>query len=331
MHLKRAVLCLSLLLVSATAMANNFRAADTVYLLTAGRVSNFNTDIYISNPSNERVAVSVAFAPSETADNSGVIAQAVTLAVLQPGERREILDPMRNIFARAEGGLGQMIFFGCREGAPNCDCVSTPSDCRNITIESRIYASQAAPNCANGAATCTTGQLFSGQPWYTYAARNSPTGFDRVFIAGIRNFGSRTAPASGFRANVGLVNASQFSSTRLTVTLFDASNSQVGSTGVDLGPLGHTQRTLQSLFPTATNLQIAGYLVIEQTTVTPTAAAAGAGCTDGCPSFFAYGSVLDNVTDDPTTMEGQFFSGLSDTQLGCVFSAKPPVRPVRRR
>lgn len=331
MHLKRAALCLTLLVSAATVTANNFRAADTVYLPTAGRVSNFNTDIYISNPNNERVAVSVAFAPSETADNSAVISQAVTLAVLQPGERREILDPMRNIFARPEGGLGQMIFFGCREGAPSCDCASNPGDCRNITVESRIYATQTAPNCAGGAATCTSGQLFAGLPWYSYAARNSPTGFDRVFIAGIRNFGSRNAPASGYRANVGLVNASQFSSTRLTVTLFDASNSQIGSTGVDLGPLGHTQRTLTSLFPAATNLQNAGYLIVEQTTVTPTAAAAGAGCTDGCPSYFAYGSVLDNVTDDPTTLEGQFFSGLTDTQLGCIFSAKPPTRPVRRR
>lgn len=308
------------------AHANNFRVADTVYLPTAGKVSVFNTDIYLSNPNDERVSVSVAFAPTETANNAGAIASARTLAMLQPRERREITDPMA-LFGLA-GGLGQLIFFGCREGASDCDCVTDPGDCRGISVEARIYATST--SCANGAASCTTGQLFSGLPWYSYAGRNSASGYDKVFVAGIRQSGSRGV--SGYRSNVGLINASQFSTAELTVTLFRADGAQIGSAAVTtLGPLGHTQRNIAQLVPEAATLDGTAYFVVEQTGATPTADAAENGCADGCPGFFAYGSVLDNVTDDPTTMEAQFFGSLSDAQLGCVFSEEAPARPVRRK
>jgi len=319
--MKRQALLFVCLALALPLSANNFRVADVVYLPTAGRVSVFNTDVFLSNPNAERVSVSVAFAPTDTADNSGVIASARTLAVLEPGERRAIANPMA-IFG-LENALGQLIFFGCREGAPECDCADAPGDCRGISVEARIYATST--NCPNGAAACTTGQLFSGLPWYAYAARDSASGYDRVFIAGIRQ-------SSGFRTNIGLINASQFSSTELTLTLFDAHGVPIGAPrAITLGPLGHLQRKIGQLVAEGAAFEGTAWALVEQTGVTPTAAAAANGCADGCPGFFAYGSLLDNATNDPTTLEAQFFGSLTTGQLGCIFaSAQAPARRVRR-
>lgn len=326
--MKRLIGICAIALAALPLLANQFRAADIVYVPTAGRVSTFNTDVYLSNPNGERVVVSVAFAPTNTADNAAVTTQARVLATLEPGERREIRDPLREVFA-LESGLGQLIFFGCAASNPSCDCSVDANDCRNISVQTRIYSTST--DCRNGAATCTTGQLFSGIPWFQFAGAGSPTGFEKVFVAGIRQFGSRSAPVSGFRSNLGFANASQFSSTTLTVQLFDGLSRPLGTAQVSLGPLGHTQRNLAELFPAIGELRDAGYAVVEQSIVTPTAAAADAGCSDGCPGFFAYGSVLDNATDDATTLEAQFFGSLTTSQLGCIFGAKSPARPLRRR
>jgi len=319
--MKRPVLFILCFAVALPALANNFRVADVVYLPTVGKISVFNTDVFLSNPNSERVSVSVAFAPTDTADNSGVIAAARTLAVLEPGERREIASPMA-IFG-LDNALGQMIFFGCREGMPECDCVDHPADCRGISVEARIYSTST--SCPNGAAACTTGQLFSGLPWYSYAARGSASGYERVFIAGIRQSG-------GFRTNIGLINASQFSSTELTLTLFDAHGVPIGAPrAITLGPLGHLQRKIGQLIAEGASFEGTAWALVEQTGVTPTAAAAANGCADGCPGFFAYGSLLDNSTNDPTTLEAQFFGSLTAGQLGCIFaSVQGPARPVRR-
>jgi hypothetical protein len=312
--------------LSVSAYANNFRVADLVYLPAGGRVANFNTDIYLSNPNNERVSVSVAFAPQGVEDNSAATEAAHTLTVMEPGERRAIFDPLKTIFG-LDAGLGQFIFFGCREGAPNCDCAASPGDCRGISVEARVYATSS--NCPNGATACTTGQLFSGLPWYAYASKNAANGYDKVFIAGVRHFGGRGV--GGFRTNIGVTNASQYSFTELRVALFDSRGAQLAAGSFQLGPLGQAQKGFSDLFPSAADITTSAYVVVEQASVTPTANAAANGCADGCPGFFAYGSQLDNLTDDATTLEAQFFPSIGDTQLNCFFASHLPARPARRR
>jgi len=44
------------------------------------------------------------------------------------------------------------------------------------------------------------------------------------------------------------------------------------------------------------------------------------GCNSGCPAFLTYGSVLDNQTNDPTTLEAQYKLGLTDVQIGCIYN-----------
>ena len=163
----------------------------------------------------------------------------------------------------------------------------------------------------------TTGQLFSGYPWYSFVTQEqSQNDLHRVFITGIR-------VNSAYRTNIGLVNASQFSSTTLRVKLFQGAN-PLGSTDalVGLAPLGSVQSPLQSLFPgvnlgTGTNL----WVQVTQENSTPTGDAQANGCPTGCPGFFAYGSVLDNTTTDATTLEPQYFKPITDQQLACLFPA----------
>jgi hypothetical protein len=201
--------------------------------------------------------------------------------------------------------------------------IPPPGGCTN-TFSANVCASSTQP---------TTGQLFSGLAWYSFASSGSVNvGLDKVFITGFRNNGA-------FRSNVGLVNASQFSTTTLTVKLFDGkTNTPIGTpANITLAPLGHTQILISDtrLFPsftgaTATN----AYVTVEQGTNLPTADAVANGCNDGCPAFFAYGSVLDQLSGDATTLEPQFLKPLTDAAINCIFNttckgAVNPRRPVR--
>src|SRR5438270_886571 len=79
--------------------------------------------------------------------------------------------------------------------------------------------------------------------------------------------------------------------------------------GFTLQPLGSTQTGVgsASLFPSFTKgpTSTGAYAVFQQSGTVPTADANlnGNGCPNGCPAFFAFGSVLDNQTNDPTTLE----------------------------
>ena len=52
----------------------------------------------------------------------------------------------------------------------------------------------------------------------------------------------------------------------------------------------------------------------------PAGDAAANGCPTGCPAFFAYGSVLDNQTNDPTTLEPQYLQPLTNNAITCIYS-----------
>jgi hypothetical protein len=160
--------------------------------------------------------------------------------------------------------------------------------------------------------------LFSGIPWYNFVSETaSGAGLNKIFITGIRN-------TTQYRTNMGFVNASQFSTTTLTATLFSGTGSQLAQTSFTLQPLGwlQTQVGSASLFPSfvQASTSTGAYVIVEQGSTQPTADAAGAGCTDGCPAFFAYGSQLDNQTNDPTTLEPQYLFPLTNNQITCIYS-----------
>ena len=297
------------LLVAGVASANTFRAADLVYLPALARLQGgggafFKTDVVIANLSQDRIVVDVVYVPTGAGtDNSGAISSFTRLPVLAPGERRVLNDFVQTGLNRADAN-GYALFFACRENGNCNDCDANAGDCRLISVTGRIY---------NDQPTGTFGQSFPGIPWYSYASIDSSSfGFNRVSINGVR-------ASDNFRTNIGLLNSSAYSSTTLRLTAFNTQNQQVGSTEVTLAPLAHTQQPVQQLI---SGFSGDGFVRVEQVGFTPKA-----GVTDAAPGFFAYGSVIDNRTGDPTTLEAIF-----DQQLdaGCVFGSKPISRGVRR-
>lgn len=299
---------LSVLMFAAVATASTFRAADIVYLPAVARLQGvggafFKTDVTITNTTTSRVVVQVAYVEG-SGDNSTALNTLITLPTFAPGERRELIDIAQSALTR-ESANGYLIFFSCREGGNCTSCDTNGGDCLNITVQGRIY---------NDTPGGTFGQSFPGIPWYSYAALTSTTqGTDRLSINGVRNNAS-------YRTSIGVVNASQFSSTVLRVRLFNSTGTQVGQLDQTLGPLGRVQFPVTQI---ATAFTGDGYVTVEQLSATPTP-----GQGDAVPGFFAYGSLVDNRTNDPTTLEAEFNVPLP---VDCVYGAKAQGRrPVRR-
>ena len=317
----------AVVLVAASAMASNFRAADQVYVPAAGHIDSsvktFISDITVSNVTSDPITVTVIFSNA-----SGAQTVFRNLFTLQANEQHEFSDFVGTAQPNGLGltnSLGQLIFNGCKSGG-SCDVTDTVGcpggttsgecpDFRNITVESRIYSIDKG---ANPATAPTNGQGFSGLPWYSFVTQEqSQNDLHRVFITGIRQ-------NSAFHTNVGLVNASQFSSTQFRVKLFQGAT-QLGSDVVtgSFAPLAAVQQSITGLFPT-TNFGDGKNLWIQVTQegTSKTSDADTNGCPTGCPGFFAYGSVLDNQTADATTLEPEYFKAISDAQLACLFPAQ---------
>jgi len=308
-------------LIAGAAMASNFRAADQVYVPAAGHASSstatFISDVFISNLSDDSVDISVIYATgANPAANPANLQQFSKVLTLAPRERRELPDFVANTL-HLTTALGQLVFNACKAGA---DCTPDPStglntNYRNISVESRIYSVALG---ANPSTAPTVGQLFSGIPWYNFVSESaSGAGLDKLFITGIRN-------TDQYRTNMGFVNASQFSTTTLTATLFSSTGAQLAQNSFTLQPLGwlQTQVGSASLFPSFVKAATStgAYVVVQQGGTQPTSDAAAAGCTAGCPAFFAYGSQLDNQTNDPTTLEPQYLQPLTNNAITCIYS-----------
>ncbi len=330
-------------LCAATAMATNFRVADQVYVPAVSHIVGgsgvFLSDVFISNlSSTDVVSVSVIFC-SGAAGCPGTSATTIpNLLTLQPLERREIVDFVG--LPQAQGGLGlasafgQVVFNGCKAntscGPDTQDANGVSPNFRNISVESRIYSIPPGTSLSDATPPPTTGQLFSGFPWYNFVSSDqAANGLDQVFITGLRQNGT-PGQAGTYRSNIGLVNASQFSNTVLKVTLYAGNNPTVPVTvpagapagaanpyQLGLGPLGQAQPSLSNMFGvTGTN-----YFVTVQQISSAATSDAPASCPTGCPAFFAYGSVLDNASGDATTLEPQYLKALTDTQINCIYSA----------
>jgi hypothetical protein len=335
MFMKKLGVAAALMLCAVGASASNFRGADQVYVPAAGHTSGssgtFISDVYISNLSPDQVDVSVIY--SEGA--GGAQSEYRNVIRLQPNERREFVDFLPTVLQRPTG-FGQLIFNACLAGA-NCGPETQTAEgvspfFRNISVESRIYSIP--PGTTLASRPPTTGQLFSGIPWYNFVSMlQSANGLDRVFITGITQSGG-VGQAGTYRANIGLANASQFSSTTMVVRLFsgDAPNTQLGEYRENLAPLGHVQRNLSSMFQnfgSGRNL----FVTVEQQNPVPTGDAPSS-CQQGCPAFLAYGSVLDNVSGDATTLEAQYLVPLSESALLVLYpsgSGKVGIRRSVRR
>ena len=338
-----------LFLVAGSAVASNFRAADQVYIPAAGHFNasggTFISDVTIQNLSADPVTISVIYTPSSFAD-LGATRQTpqyfndrITLAAF---ERRDIRDFMSSAeglgIAPGTGGLvfGTLVFNACRTGSATAcrtgqDEFGNHPDYRNIAVASRIYF--AGPNAATAG---TTAQFFPGIPWYNYVsmrASQAPAGnLGRVVIGGITQNGPG---ANTFRSNIGVMNASQYSTTTLRLRLFQGTT-QLGQRDITLGPLNHVQGAVNAIFgapfgnvPTgaaAVNMHV----TVEQINSTAEPGAPSTCSTDGCPGFLAYGALLDNLSSDPVTLEAIYEQPLSDDALSAIYGSSAGKSVYRR-
>jgi len=324
LKVKQLGVAAAIALFAGAAMASNFRAADQVYIPAAGHIvganATFVSDVFISNLSDDSVDISVIYSGSPGLNTTTPFPKVLTLA---PRERRELLDFMSNTL-HLTSAFGQVILNGCLKDA---DCTPNATtglnaNYRNISVESRIYSFTTG---ANQATAPTNGQLFSGIPWYNFVSESaSGAGLDKVFITGIRN-------TTQYKTNMGFVNASQFSTTTLTAKLYSGSapSTVIATATFTLPPLGfqQTQVGSSSLFgsaipqaATSTNLFVTVEQGNTQKVVGGPNDADANGCPTGCPAFFAYGSILDNATQDATTLESQYSLPLTNNAITCIYS-----------
>lgn len=330
--MKKLLIAAALMVCAAGASASNFRGADQVYIPIAGHSTGgsgtFISDVYLANLTSDEVVVSVIYQPLNVATNpndpTSIGTEFKDVVTLQPHERKEFKDFFPTVMG-VQSGFGQIILNGCKKGT-NCgptgqDDEGNSQNYRAISAESRIYLISNNPG--------TTGQLFSGIPWYNFVSmlQNQP-GLDKVFITGITHTANS---GTGFRSNIGLVNASEFSTTTLGVILYKGTMTNAGKvaeTTVTLSPLENTQKNLPTLFPDA---PFGGdyFVVVEQRSSTPTPNAPST-CDNGCPAFLAYGSVLDNISGDATTLEPQYLVQLSDQAIQVIYPNQAGKQPLRR-
>jgi hypothetical protein len=346
MFMKRLGVAAVLILCAFGAAASNFRAADQVYIPISGHAAGatgvFITDVFISNLSSDSVTVSVIFMPRIAnvggGDNPGE--DLTTKIELGPNERKELLDIFPNTFGKPADVpiVGQLIFNACKKDA-DCGPDSQNSEgfsenFRPISVMSRIYQ---IPNGA-GATPPTTGQDLPGVPWYSFVSSlQQDVNLDKVFITGFTHNGN-PGQAGTYRSNVGIVNASQYSSTQVVARLYKNSLSEankIAERAVDLGPLGNIQQGLSDLFPGVFPAQFGSnfFVTFEQRNNVATSNAP-LDCDQGCPAFLVYGSVLDNASGDATTLESQYFVEMDPAALAALYpngSGKGVLRRMVRK
>jgi hypothetical protein len=339
MFMKKLGIAAAMMLCAFGASASNFRGADQVYVPIAGHAGGssglFISDAYLANLSGDAVDVAVIYVPRNP--NSGGTAPAGLEEIrgritLQPYERKEFLDIFVNALGK-ESGFGLLIFNGCKAntscGVDTQDGFGVSPNFRPISVQTRIY--QLVPTRPNE----TTGQLFSGIPWYHFVSRQqSSVELDKVFITGLTNTGS-AGQAGTFRANLGVVNASEWNATEIVFTLYQNALTDANKKAEavrQLGPLGNQLYGFDELFRQSNGDVFRGsnyFVVISQRGGGPVNNPPE-GCVDGCPAFLAYGSVLDNLSGDATTMEAQYLVPLSEDVLDVMYPVSSGKKPIRR-
>ena len=343
MFMRKLGVAAAALILSTSAFASNFRAADQVYIPVAAHAGGssglFISDAFIANLSTDSVDVAVIYVPR--GDNAGGTAPSgleeirgrITLRGL---ERKEFNDILVNTLGKpaTSSPFGLLVFNGCK-AASDCGVATQDPDgfspnFRPISVQTRIYQT------TSQRPDETTGQLFSGIPWYHFVS-SLQAPLDKVFIQGLRATGT-AGQAGTFRSNIGVVNASEYSRTEIVFKLYKGTLSEAdkkGETARTLGPLGNQLYGLTELF--GAGIQGVGeagsnyFVTVEQRNSTAVPGAPST-CDQGCPAFLAYGSVLDNLSGDATTMEAQYLSEMDADALEILYptgSGKGPRRKVR--
>lgn len=335
MFMKKLAAAAALVFCAFGASASNFRAADQVYVPVAGKVDGatgvFTTDVYLANLSGDPVDVSVVYIPIGTHVGITTLAQKNSLykeyrnkIQLKAFERKEFPDFFNATLG--EPGFGMLLFNGCRTGSScgsdNQDPDGDSDAYRSISVQTRIY--QVIPARPNE----TTGQLMNGIPWYHYVTSLQGS-LGKVFITGFKQTGAPGEPGT-FRSNIGVVSSSEFARTNILIKLYQGSLTETDKKAektVTLGPFGNQQYSFSELFPGFTGSNY--FVTVEQNTNVALEDSPST-CQEGCPGFFAYGSVLDNASGDATTLEAQYLLEMDEAVLEVLYPISSGKKAFRR-
>ncbi len=335
----RLGLAAALLLAGAPAWAS-FMASDLVYVPvaahndgTAGTV--WRTDLTITNvETTDAVDVAIYFLPSGAGDNSAILDSRTSglggrdsegwghvdqsLADIPPGGTVTLHDIVGQYWLDEYGSrayLGGLVVFAYQAGTLDA---GGDHQYRNVIVQSRTYDETTVwvPDPDNAGQfieqPATYGQTIPGVPWYDVADAGF-TDLSYQFLTGATEDDST-------RFNVGVLNTSDPQTTVLIqieaygpdgVQLEDADGNPL-SFSFYLGPLQHQQfnEVLSSRF---------GLSGVSNITLKVSIAAFTTAGTKVVPTMVSYGSLVDNSSNDPTTILPSFSIPYN---VDCVWSSR---------
>ncbi|MCG6964862.1 MAG: hypothetical protein LJE95_16550 [Acidobacteria bacterium] len=298
-----------------------FMASDLVYIPAAAHNdgandSHWRTDVFVTNVDTVAVDLAFFFLPTGTTSNLGYFVDRQygfggrddegwghvdsSLADVQPGATVSLDDIIAHEDSNGKtwlddygslAGVGAIVVFAYEAGTLDADGGPTP---RNVVVMSRTYSAS-----TDG----TYGQLMPGIPWYNMAdasAVNDQHDLSYVLLPGARE-------DTAFRYNLGILNASDDQTTiQVKVEVFKADGSAyTDDTGAalakvaTLGPLAHIQ--FNSILSANFGLSDVSDVLIKVSFLSWTSTSP-----DPVPMFTAYGTLVDNGTNDATTILPSF-------------------------
>ncbi len=324
-----AILSVSVVMGCATAFAA-FRVADLIYVPVVAHnlgadESVWSSDVMVSNVEPEdSIDVAMVFMPSGLRDNSFLFADRTLwvggresdgfgiiderLADIPPGGSIVLEDVVGTYWPENNGlgGMGALVVFSYLADSLEDD---GSRDFRNMSVSSRTFNSATLwePDPENEGefieSEVTYGQLLNGVPWYNVA--------DSAFVSEQGDFtylvldGAREDEE--FRYNLGVLNTSDRQTTLILRIEpiqpdgqpFLSDTEETMALTLTLPPLAHIQyfQIFDSIFGLTDVRQARFRISIEQWSTTGT---------EPHPTFTAYGSLVDNGSNDPTTYEPTF-------------------------
>ncbi len=241
------------------------------------------TDLTIWNAGDSPALVDFVFLPTGGSDNRDALGNVVELGPIPARGSLIAPDVLLNGFGLSTA-LGAMLYFGSRADAP---AVVAP-----LIVQARVHDASAGG----------VGTLETGSPYYDQANPGAAAvGADALVLTGLEE-------SDDFRTNVGVWNGSDPStSVVIEVDFFDPEGLAVGSLQATLPPLGHVQwnRALASFGSRGGGFSARAHLV--------SSSSAESGSR---PYFFAYGSVTNNHSNDPSYIEPSF---AGEEPVDCIF------------
>jgi hypothetical protein len=351
-----AAMALVVVATSGPALAA-FNAADLVYVPVVAHTTGLNDSVWRSDVSitnvgdTDAIDVALVFLPSGIRDNSPLFDDRTawlggreadgfgtiepTLADIPPGGTVILEDVVESYWpdTNASSGQGTLVVFSYLAGSLDDEGGRTFRDC---VVNSRTFNVGVVyqPDPDNDGEFLeqegTFGQNIPGVPWYNLA---DPAAFltdddgNIVYDFGfeILDFGRED---DAFRYNLGFVNGSD-RQTSLTVaiepiaadgsTITDADGNELRVV-ISVPPLAHLQysQLLSSLFEQEDLTQARFRISVLQWTTTGVSPR---------PAFTSYGSLVDNVTNDPMTVLPTF---AYPYDVDCMWNPPEEVEGAKR-